>query len=453
MKRETYQQLQLSFIVIIYMFCFFTLVNKADIFNDESAYYFISRLPLINMISFDVHPPLYPIILSIFPNNIILLRWVSCCFGLVSLITLYYLCNLLYNNDELSSLAVCFFLLHPFFIKSSLMATPYALALMLSLLSTYFYIKVFFKKRRDNMLQYFVFSLLMLMSHDFTVFLLLTHMILLLLYYLFRNKSFGKPIIKLDFYYLLKILKMALLVFASLLIIFVINAIKVLMKPELNFREWSWSLPFGTLLYFNGGSAILTIIFIILLMGLFYYKEIELISLGLWLIPVILALLTNIFINLWHDRYFLFFVPYIMVFLAYSVMIFTNREYSLLKKPQIQRFAVIIILILILSMGFFQNISLVKDSPLRDSLKELGCSNKLFIHTSSFSFLPYEMMGCHNNLLIDNVTYYNTPITLKNQLIKDIQGLSDYYLVSQNTSLIVGDVVFDNKGLLIQYIS
>jgi len=439
LKRQTKQEIFLCLVVLVYLFLFINYVNKPDIFNDEGAYYFISRLDITELIGFDVHPPFYPLLIKMFPNNIIMLRWFSSLFGLLSLLLIFKLANLIYDNDDIATISTIILLLNPFFIKFSLSAMPYSLAFALSLLSTYYFYKSIIKQEENRLIHYFIVSLLGLMTHDFIIFLLIAHFIFIVIEIFYtKNKCVDN--------YVYDNLKNILLIYVAFLFIFLINSIKFFTKPELNFREWSWRIPFGTLVYINSGSIILSIVFMILIFSFFLIKEKkekDLFSLTMFTFPMLFALIMSMFFNIWHDRYFLFFVPYVIFFLVYISM---N-----IGVPKSMKWIIITIFFIFLYLNFDVYMRDFTQDPLRESLQQIGC-NTLFIHTSSFSFLPYEMMGCHNNLLINNVSMYHTPISQTDKLINNLVGFNDYLLVSSNSTKPVGNVVYNNMGLLIQYI-
>jgi hypothetical protein len=113
----------------------------------------------------------------------------------------------------------------------------------------------------------------------------------------------------------------------------------------------------------------------------------------------------------------------------------------------------IILIFTIMMISSFQDY-MPKDTPLLNSFKEIDCYDT-YIHYSSFSFLPFEFVGCGNNFLINNESYYNTPITQKNRLINSINEIQKPYSIvtEYNNNKIIGEIVFNQSNLLIQRIS
>ena len=87
------------FIIFFFiLFCSFHL--NSDVHNDEASYYFRGQLDLIPLLSEGIQPPMYPLINSFLPKNIIVLRMINIFFGCLTIIVFYSLLNLFFNKSQ-----------------------------------------------------------------------------------------------------------------------------------------------------------------------------------------------------------------------------------------------------------------------------------------------------------------------------------------------------------------
>jgi len=418
-----------TLIIIIYsIYAIFTL-NNLDVYNDETAQAFISRLPLNKMLFFDVHPILYPLVLKITPLNLMIMRLLSIVLGAFSIVTVYKISKSLIKDNDFAIYSCFFVIVNPYFIKYCVYAMPYSLAILLSLLSTYFFIELFINHncKAFEFYSFIIVSILMLFTHHFTIFLLFAQIIYLLYYKI--------------------IIKEMIILYGCFFLIFCTNAFKVLLKPSLNHRTLTWLLPFYTIIVLFGSAIIFGIFLFTFIRKRLQTKNMlneEFILLLYFIVPLIIALIVSFFFSIWSDRYFVFYISYVMIYFMYLV---NSLDTIAIEKIAIVTFSLLIMMIV------FQS-SLTFETPLINAISKIDCS-QTYIHKSSFSFLPFEFYHCGNNYLIDNESYYATPITQKDKLIKaiDYQSMHPYNIVEDYKIIpYAGKLVFNESNLMITFI-
>lgn len=140
----------------------------------------------------DVHPPLYYLILhgwtAFFGRSEWALRLPSALFGILSLFVFYQIGRLLFER-EIARLALMLMALSFFFIRYAQEARSYSLLALLALLSILFFLKFLNRPCIKNALGYLVFSGLLLYTHSFGLFVMLTQNIYLGTLWMLDRKS------------------------------------------------------------------------------------------------------------------------------------------------------------------------------------------------------------------------------------------------------------------------
>lgn len=121
---------------------------------------------------------------KIFGNSDMSVRLLSLLFGLLVIALSYKVSLLLSNNKKLSLLIVFLVAIHPLFIAYSQEARPYTTATFFSLLSSYFFFMIVFKKdKRTKIFIFYSLSVVIAMlSHYLTYTIFISHAIIFILF-------------------------------------------------------------------------------------------------------------------------------------------------------------------------------------------------------------------------------------------------------------------------------
>jgi mannosyltransferase len=152
-------------------------LSKESIWADEAESIIFAHLSVSEIFFVkSMTPPLYYIILhwwiGMFGDSDFSVRFPSVLFGFLSLLMIYKIANQLFKNASLFS--VFLLALSLFHIRYSQEARTYSLSSLLTLLSMYFFIKLINKESLSYVGWYILFSLLLLYSHIYGLFIVLS---------------------------------------------------------------------------------------------------------------------------------------------------------------------------------------------------------------------------------------------------------------------------------------
>lgn len=169
-------------------------LDKESIWADEGFSVKCASLNLsdcIKMAAQDVHPPLYFVFLhhwmNFFGDSEFPVRFLSVLFGLLAIFMVYKLGNLVFGKDN-GLLAAFLVAISTFHIYHSQMARMYALMSFLSLVSMFFFLRLFNKNNCVNRSGYVASSVLLLYTHYHGIFLIIAQNIYFFLKLLFLKK-------------------------------------------------------------------------------------------------------------------------------------------------------------------------------------------------------------------------------------------------------------------------
>jgi uncharacterized membrane protein len=203
MKNFKIERFELILIAILVLGFFLRIygLDSESLWLDEGHSIDLARLEpsqMLETLSKDVHAPLYFLILhywiNLFGEAEFTLRFLSVIFGFFAIFMMYKVGSLIYDKRTgiLSSLTLA---LSPFHIYFSQEARPYALVALLTLLSMYFFIKILEKRTIWNSIGYIVASILLMYTHVFGLFIIISQNIFIASSYLFSKKPL-KPGLK-----------------------------------------------------------------------------------------------------------------------------------------------------------------------------------------------------------------------------------------------------------------
>lgn len=143
-------------------------------------------------------PPLYVysfyLIFNILEPNVYNIRMVSVIFGAISLLLIFKITSTLINRK--TGLISAFLLaINALFISFSQEATSYIFFLMLTLLSTYYFIKIYHQKQSVSIILYSISTLLMLYTSYLAIFIILAQIVFIILFYRTYRPLIGKLLI------------------------------------------------------------------------------------------------------------------------------------------------------------------------------------------------------------------------------------------------------------------
>jgi mannosyltransferase len=151
---KKYSKLLLGLVVTLSIAISLATLSKWSVWHDEG--YTLSLIEngpseIISRTAYDVHPPLYYLVLkaytSVLGDNIVTLRSMSIVFGLLSALVLFLLSRRLYGR-KVAYIATSLLLLNPAFIRYSQEARMYTLAMFLLLSATYLLVELIQKPKR-----------------------------------------------------------------------------------------------------------------------------------------------------------------------------------------------------------------------------------------------------------------------------------------------------------------
>ena len=416
---------KLFFLILLYI-SISSIFITTDVFNDEASYFFRSRTPFNEMLTNDVHPFLYLLLVKFMPQNIICLRLLSMLFTVCSLIIFYYF---LEGFTNLKGYIMALLILNPYFIKFGMKAQPYALALMFSMIALYSYFQILNNDKKSYVILFFLSCIGGILTHSFFI-------LLLGIFFLnfFIRLFYGVILVKnieLTFYMLILPLCISFLVFLNY------NWHLFFMHPALNFRTFTPILVLYTLVFFFV-NLVLPLLFVISL-GMIkpdiFEKSI--------LLVMFAPLLVSFIIPIWNDRYFFILMP--LFFLMFW------RRILAIKKVYVKY----CIIIFYATTCIYTMIDVNYDGdPIQESMKAIPqtypIQNSIY-HQSSFSFLPYEFYNFQCNMLINNTQIYHTPIYQEYKLRNSYPTTYSYYLIGQSDQLNC-TAIFDKNNLKVCFI-
>ncbi len=293
---------------------------------------------MIGRIGQDVHPPLYYILLrpwiDISQNSLFSLRLFSLFFGLLSIIATFLLAKEIFRKRSIALLSSVFMFFNSFQIQYNMEARMYTLGTFFAVVSSLFLIKGLKTKSLVWWLLYAGIALAGIYTHYYLVFIVLAQGAFSLFYI---QKETGFSLISwmrnTNFRLLLGSIVLIILSFLPWLPTFLAQIQRVqdaFWIPGITI----WSIPSTLFKMFSGfdinpailsipliGSITATLVLGALLLLLFKYKET-----GRWLIlfslviPFAASLLLSLKTSIYLDRYFIFFLPFLLIAVSAAVM-------------------------------------------------------------------------------------------------------------------------------------
>ena len=205
-------------LTIFFLGIFFRLynLNFEDLWHDEILSFWIADPSISFRETLDRHneleqvPILFNLILKyfhkIFGYDVYLGRYLSCFFGIISMIFCYLL-YLQFKNSNGSIFFITLISFNIFLIKYSQELRVYSLMTLLIILSLYFLFKIFNKKQdKLNYYLFILFLFLAILSHPFSIIILISAICLSLIRIIFFKENLIKLNISLFFILVLSII-------------------------------------------------------------------------------------------------------------------------------------------------------------------------------------------------------------------------------------------------------
>lgn len=171
-------------------------LGNESIWLDEGFSIRYANLNLSQIISLRDNglPPLYYIILhwwiNLFGDSEFSIRFLSVIFGFLAIFMMYKIGNQIFDKDVgmLSSLLLGLSVFH---IHYSQEARTYSLSVLLTLLSMYFFMKLLKKRSHIALIGYILFSILLMYSHIFGLFIIISQNIYLFTLFLLSKEDYN----------------------------------------------------------------------------------------------------------------------------------------------------------------------------------------------------------------------------------------------------------------------
>jgi mannosyltransferase len=190
-------------LLLIFLFGMFLRIYRLgaeSIWFDEAISVAASKLGFIeqikwNLTASDNNPPLYYAFLHvwvlIFGDSEFAVRLPSAIFGSVNILLIYVVGKMLFNRK--TGLMAAFILaISVFHIRFSQETRVYSMSTLLTLVSYYFFLKLMSRRNRLDSAGYVISSVLLMYSHYFGMFIVLSQNIYILLQFLFKRRR-GTP--------------------------------------------------------------------------------------------------------------------------------------------------------------------------------------------------------------------------------------------------------------------
>lgn len=407
---KTWFEIALVFFVVIGI----VMTYKGEAWNDEASRYFQIRQSYPTILTTDTHPPFYFMLMKavgepsmggmrIFSVAMIVLSGTA-----ILIIARKYDSRILY-------LSTAIFFLHPQMTNHMIEATPYSLAIFLMLCNYYT-----FQNFKKNKAWHLVTAILMGLTHLFSLMILIPQAI-----YFLRKKRYDG------------ILSIILtILFASP---FIYKAITYPMTSWL--QRPSFGIVLASLMLLAG--SIPSLLFLAYSFITERKNTIWPVASNILLPIIILGGLTFFVKPLWHDRYFVLFVPFVAIQTAKYII--EHRYYK-----------VIVPTLMIAMMLTTIWVSWGKDTGIKKA-SDLIDANTTVLHHSTFSYYPmrYYTPWAKHYLSLKNYEPM-TPIWFQNEtLTPDENQHFDYEITEtgqphQNLT-IQNTTIFQNSLKILKY--
>ncbi len=196
-KARSYRQIILMLLLLLFAILLRIYdLSGESLWLDEAISIRRSKLSLIEIVFeliTNVHPPLYFFILHywmlIFGDSEFSVRFPSVIFGLCSVFMIYKLGSVISNKSTglISALILCFSVFH---VQYSQEARSYSLMLLLSIISMYSFVRFLEYKEKVYRLGYILSTILLMYTHSYGLFVVLTQNIFLFTTYIITKRSF-----------------------------------------------------------------------------------------------------------------------------------------------------------------------------------------------------------------------------------------------------------------------
>ncbi len=308
-------------------FSLYKMIHRS-LWLDELYMLAVAKMDFISSIqqTFDYSAPLYQILLKLLVkigfDSEIVLRFPSLVFSLLSLIYVYLLAKLIFNQKT-AVVTTLLTSVHPFVVYYSSESRPYTLLLLLSCASCYYYLKCIDLKTHKNYLLYATFTILMPLGHYYGYLVFAAQLCHLIIFYLIKslnNKEFI-PSFLITFLILL-----ILSIFPIRYVLEGLPAASWMQPPTL----YSWEL--GDF-FRSSRFLVLCAIFIALVCSLInivnrvmYRKNLSKEACGflflfLWIVFGVYSILlySAVIKPLYTERHFVFIIPACIILLSYFI--------------------------------------------------------------------------------------------------------------------------------------
>ncbi len=292
---------------------------------------------MIRRIGLDVHPPLYYILLrfwtGIFNTSLFSLRAFSLLFGIGTALGIFFLTKEIFRNSTLAFLSAVLLSLVSFQVQYNLEARMYTLGAFFLVFATFFVLHAL--KTRVPSTSFFMFmaayvtcASAALYTHYYTVFGIFAHGLFILYALRFRLKQ-------------LALFAGAFLAIALLFLPWLPTFLRQLSQVQTSYwippiTKWSIATTISKMTIGDGldpnQAAFLIILVNILALGAFFFmlsrysqKE-RWILLFLFLAPFLGSLLLSLKTSIYLDRYFIFYLPYLIIALAAAIFAIPQKQ-------------------------------------------------------------------------------------------------------------------------------
>ncbi len=378
------------------------------LWHDEAFSVLMVKYPFTEMLyrlTLDVHPPFYYTLFylwdKIFSNSLLSLRLFSVIFGLLAIFTAFYLVKKIFKDRRLAYWVLIASVVNPFLILYSQEGRMYSLGLFLILAATACLWQAVKEKKSLCWVLFVIFSALACYTHYYLFFGVLG-LFAFLAYLIWRRKE--SQLIKPS------------LISAGAIFLFYLPWIKYFLAQLKQVQEAYWipkmtlwsvpntlanlltgaTWPIGEGNWYWGLLAVLVILYLFIRGAQYLLKlsrEGGALILFSLLAPFILAILLSLKQSLYLDRYFIFIVPYYLIFLVAGIYV---------HKPKWLKITLMIIFCVIMLLSYL-NFWVKSDIAYKPGMKAAAAylnikhqEGEKILVTSSFVFFTHRFYNRTN---------------------------------------------------------
>lgn len=421
------------------------LFSHQDMWHDDSFSVLFAEKD-INYItdSNDVHPPVYYLFLKpiiAISDSEMFIRSISLSLWCIFFWVMYIFLKRNFS-DKINMFTMLLLSLSPTMIYYSLEPRNYMLGMIFVIAQIYFFFELVKEREiKQNDYAFMLFSVLMLYTHYFTVFVLFVEALFILTENINLKKMFA------FLYSIIFILTIPLIIY----FLNTLSKISTFWFNTVTINSFLSTLVY--LIWFPENIILLNFLMLISIIPAIVLSKPPKFIIAIFLIPVITVWLISQIHVVYHHRFFLFYAPFYYMLISSGFIFFI---YSKNKIISIIGGIFWIIFIWISFVSFIDMLDNPKDQLYKSQeyIKQHDCRD--IVHTSPFSFTPYNYYfkhdKCYSNYLMTDLNEkelftFGGAVIDKRFIINNTDNLEKFYIVTDKK--FNEQLIWNDGGLMI----